>query len=191
MPYITLLLTLLLLSGCVSSPRTHAPARTDSLQPWLDNTLSPWLTEQLARHPRFKGRTGQLVAMQEHRLQPAIDGLRDEVRQQLFNRLISQPGVQLAWYPDDAPLEHHRSLAQLQCARPRQADFYIGLDIRAGLNGDSHLAIRALEPGASQWMSGFGLQWQGRLTASQQQALQQQRADESLRGLRALPFTGQ
>ena len=42
---------------------------------------------------------------------------------------------------------------------------------------------------AGEWVSGFTRQWSGDLTASEMRALQTRRTDESLRGLRVLPFS--
>ena len=54
------------------------------------------------------------------------------------------------------------------------------------------VSVRALDVQAGEWVSGFSRNWSGSLTSAELRALQERRTDESLRGLRVLPFsTGQ
>ena len=48
--------------------------------------------------------------------------------------------------------------------------------------------MRALDVRAAEWVSGFGHTWSGALTPEELRVLQERRSDESLRGLRVLPF---
>ena len=50
-------------------PWSDAP----SLDSWLEDTLIPYLVQQLGRHPRFKGQPVLLVRMQGDNVQPRID----------------------------------------------------------------------------------------------------------------------
>ncbi len=180
------------LSGCVvNQPREDLPHSPNhaAIGAWVEGDLVPYLVEQLGRHPRFKGEPVLLVAMDGDNVEPSIDRLRDEIRVKLFDSLLSVAEVNVAWRPTVRPWRHHRSLAELRCGNSGDIHYYIGLDTRTGMDGNTHLSIRALDVREGQWVSGFGRQWQGGLTAGEQRALEDNQPDETLRGLRPLPFS--
>jgi hypothetical protein len=187
----TLLVTLgaLLAAGCAQHATRPAQGEESALQRWLDAELAPYLAEQLGRHPRFKGEPVMLVSMDGPDIQPDIDGLTRSLRDQLMDRLLAEPGVRLPWQPQQPQAQHHRRLEQANCARIRDADYYIGIEITRSTADRYRVAVRALDVRAGEWVSGFGNRWSGSLTGGEVRALQERRSDESLRGLRVLPFS--
>jgi hypothetical protein len=176
-------------AGCAQQPVRETSNDDSSLQRWLDSDLAPYLARQLSEHPRFKGESIILVRLDGPDIQPDIDGLTRTLRDQLMDRLLARPGVTLPWQPQQQPAQHHRRLEQLQCGRIRDANYYVGIEITRSANSEHRVSVRALDVQAGEWVSGFGKHWTGHLTGSEERALQERRRDESLRGLRVLPFS--
>ncbi len=183
-------LILLAVTGCGHQPvRPPVDASGQSpLQRWTGDELAPYLAQQLARHPRFKGEPIVLVRLQGSDISPEIDNLTRSLRDQIRDVLLSTPGVRLPWQSRGRAQQHHRRPDGVDCRKSRDADYFIGVEIGPTANGQYRVSVRALDARAGEWVSGFGKSWVGPLTAGELAALRQSRADESLRGLRVLPF---
>jgi hypothetical protein len=169
-----------------TDPRSDAP----SLDIWLDDTLVPYLVQQLGQHPRFKGQPVLLVRIQGDTVQPRIDDLTDQIRQKIMDALLKQPGLDLSWRPAIHPWRHHRSLAEVSCGDFRKIHYYVGIDCGlTRVEGHLYVKVRALNLVEQKWVSGFGKSWQGAPTAAQRAALDREHSDDHLRGLRPLPFS--
>ena len=185
------ILSLSLAGGCAHSPQYSLPVTGSepALQRWVAEELAPELARQLSSHPRFKGEPVILVKLEGPDVQPDIDELTRNIREQLLDALLTTPGVRLPWQPQHRQEQHHRRLDEVDCTRIRDAHYFVGIEISPTANGQFRVSVRALDVQASEWVSGFGKSWQGYLTAREQRALQDRRTDESLRGLRVLPFS--
>ena len=184
-----ILLLVWLLAGCSQNPLRLEGSDGSSLQHWVDNELSPYVSKQLGQHPRFKGEPVIVVRLEGDDIQPDIDGLTRSMRDQLMGSLLNTPGVLVPWQPQQQQAQHHRRLDQLQCGRIRDASYYIGIEIARTATAQFRVSVRALDVRAGEWVSGFSRHWSGNLSATELRALQQRRTDESLRGLRVLPFS--
>ncbi len=187
----TFLVTLgaLLAAGCAQHPTRPAQGEDSSLQHWLDTELAPYLAQQLGQHPRFKGESVILVRLDGPDIQADIDGLTRSLRDQLMDSLLADAVVRLPWQPQQQQAQHHRRLDQVECGRIRDANYYIGIEITRSATAQYRVSVRALDVRAGEWVSGFGKRWSGALTSGELRALQERRSDESLRGLRVLPFS--
>jgi hypothetical protein len=186
---LVVILALLLAAGCSHDPLRPAAASQSSLHAWVDTELAPYVAQQFGQHPRFKGEPVIIVRLDGDDIQPDIDGLTRSIRDQLMDSLLKTPGVHIPWQPQQQPAEHHRRLEQMQCERMRDASYFIGIDIARTASEQFRVAVRVLDVRAGEWVSGFTRHWSGSLTASELRALQLRRTDESLRGLRVLPFS--
>lgn len=186
-----LLLTMgaMFLTACAEQPTRPVQGEASSLQHWLSDELAPYLAEQLGQHPRFKGESLILVRLDGQDIQADIDGLTRSIRDQLMDSLLADAGVHLPWQPQQQQAQHHRRLDQVECGRIRDANYYIGIEISLSATEQYRVSVRALDVRAGEWVSGFGKSWSGALTSSELRALQERRSDESLRGLRVLPFS--
>ena len=184
-----LLAMIVLLAACSHGPQRSTQGGHSSLQDWVDTELSGYVAEQFSQHPRFKGEPVIIVRLEGDDIQPDIDGLTRGLRDQVMDSLLTAPGVLVPWQPQQRQAEHHRRLDQLQCGRQRDASYFIGIETTRTLNGQFRVSMRVLDVRAGEWVSGFTRQWSGDLTASEMRALQTRRTDESLRGLRVLPFS--
>jgi hypothetical protein len=182
-------LVILLTAGCAPQTTRQAPGEASSLQRWLDAELAPYLAEQLGRQPRFKGESVILVSLDGSDIQPDIDGLTRSLRDQLMDGLLRDAAVTLPWQPQQPQAQHHRRLNHASCKRIRDAKYYIGIEISRTGTAHYRVSVRALDVRAGEWVSGFGKSWSGPLTPSELRARQERRSDESLRGLRVLPFS--
>jgi hypothetical protein len=182
------LLVLLLTAGCSQTPLRSGDGAV-SLQDWIDTELAPYVSQQLGQHPRFKGEPVIIVRLDGDDIQPDIDGLTRNMRDQLMDSLLKTPGVHVPWQPQQQQVQHHRRLDQVQCSRVRDASYFVGIEITRTATARFRVSVRALDVKAGEWVSGFGQHWSGNLTGSELRALQVRRTDESLRGLRVLPFS--
>jgi hypothetical protein len=183
------LLVLLLAAGCSQQPLRSGYATESSLQDWVDTELAPYVSQQLGQHPRFKGEPVIIVRLDGDDIQPDIDGLTRSIRDQLMDSLLKTPGVHVPWQPQKPQAQHHRRLDQVQCGRIREASYFIGIEIVRTATAEFRVSVRALDVRAGEWVSGLSHHWAGNLTGSELRALQVRRTDESLRGLRVLPFS--
>jgi hypothetical protein len=183
------LVFLLLAAGCSQAPLRFEHNTGTSLHDWVDTELAPYVSQQLGQHPRFKGEPVILVRLDGDDIQPDIDGLTRSIRDQLMNSLLKTPGVHVPWQPQQLQAQHHRRLDQVQCGRSRDASYFIGIEIARSATAQFRVSVRALDVRAGAWVSGFSQHWSGRLTGNELRALQERRTDESLRGLRVLPFS--
>lgn len=182
------MLALLLAAGCSQQPLRPAQGEETALHEWVETRLAPYVSQQLAEHPRFRGAPVIVVRLDGDDIQPDIDGLTRGIRDQLMDRMLNTTGVNVPWQPQQQPQQHHRRLDQLQCGRIREADYFIGIEITRTTTSAFRVSVRALDMHAGEWVSGFSQHWSGDLTADELRALQVRRTDESLRGLRVLPF---
>jgi len=162
-----------------------------SLDFWLEQTLIPYLLQQLGHHPRFKGQPVLLVRMKGDLVQARIDDLTNHIREKIIDALLKEPGLDLAWRPAIRPLNHHQSLEDFSCGDQRKILYYIGID--SGLTKVErklYVKVRALNLVEKKWVSGFGRSWRGQPSMAQLAALNREHPDDHLRGLRALPFSG-
>jgi hypothetical protein len=155
----------------------------------VDNELAPYVSQQFGQHPRFKGEPVIVVRLDGDDIQADIDGLTRSIRDQLMDSLLKTPGVHVPWQPRQPQAQHHRQLDQLQCGRSRDASYFIGVEIARTATAQFRVSVRALDVRAGEWVSGFSQHWSGSLTGNELRALQARRTDESLRGLRVLPFS--
>ena len=183
------LLVLLLTAGCSQTAVRSGSNTESSLQDWVTTELAPYVSQQLGQHPRFKGEPVIIVRLDGDDIQPDIDGLTRNMRDQLMDSLLKTPGVHVPWQPQQQQAQHHRRLDQVQCGRLRDASYFIGIEITRTATARFRVSVRALDVKAGEWVSGFGQHWSGNLTGSELRALQVRRTDESLRGLRVLPFS--
>ncbi len=186
-----LLAVLLGLAGCQANPvrpNGDLVSADQGLFTWVDQSLTPYLAEQLARHPRFKGEPVLLVAISGADVLPDIDQLSEALRSRLMDSLLETPGVNLHWRPTVRPWRHHRRSDKADCREQGQVHYFIGIDISPVPGGEVRVRVRALDLRDESWVTGFGKHWQGRLSAAQSAAWSRRHPDEYLRGLRVLPF---
>lgn len=187
------LLTLLglIIAGCATSgPSLNTTDQNaPSLEMWMEQEAVPYLIQELGENPMFKNQPFLLVSLDRDNVDPQIDELTLMIRERIIDGLLTRPGINLAWRPSRGPLQHHRSLAQVNCGEMKQIRYYIGID--AGISpvdNNLHVKIRALNVREDHWVSGFGISWRGRPTEGEKQAVMNRRPDDFLLGLRPLPF---
>lgn len=173
----------LLVTGCAGGPSTRSALswtnnEQSDLGAWLKNELQPYLREKLTLHPRFKGETVTVVSMNGNRVRADANNLSVELVRGLNNYLLATDGVKLVW---------DRDVAAAEC-RPRdEAHYYIGVEVAKDRGSGHRVTVRALDREDSAWVSGFGREWQGRLTRGQLAAYKDPKS-EGQPGERRYPF---
>ncbi len=154
----------LLISGCASS-----------LNQWTTAELVPYLSKELSQHPQFKEQPLALVDMTGIEIDPNIDHLTKQLQDSVFQALLHSPGANLVWQTaGSSHTQHHTHLYDVQCQPRQQPRFFIGFDLKP-LDHHYQLSVKALDPQQSVWVSGFGMTWEGDLSAHelrQYQAIQ-------------------
>ena len=178
-------------SGCAttgkSSPGTLGGRL--SLEQWVDREAVPYLIRELGDNPRFKGQPFLLVSMNRDNVEADIDELTMQIRESITDGLLTKPGMGLVWRPPAKPWTHHTQVKQADCTGGQKEAIYVGIDASlSSLDGDLHVTIRALDIAEKQWITGFGIAWQGHASSMQKKALSSKKTDDFLLGLRPLPF---
>jgi hypothetical protein len=186
-------IVLLCLSACAGlNARNENYRRPDPplLEIWLEETLVPYLVRQFSQHPRFKGQPVLLVRMQGENISDDIDDLTQQIREKITDALLQENGLNLVWRPTIKPWRHQRSLVDLSCGDGGRVRYYIGIDTGLSqVNRELYVKVKALNLGEKKWVSGFGKSWAGVPTPGQLKALQRERPDEHLLGMRPRPFS--
>lgn len=179
---IALIATLILAQ---SIPAT-ALSREKDLDQWVDRELTPYVTQQLRTHPRFRDQTVMFVVLRDNAPAPTSNNLALSLRDRLLGAAVNTAGVSIGWrqgrsgQPVDA--------RQDDCLRDR-VHYYIGVEIEQTLDSKYTVSLRALDLNDRTWVTGFGKQWQGELSTVQRQAMRQQNIDMTFLGARDVPYT--
>lgn len=165
---------------------TVAESREKELDHWVSRDLIPYVRQQLLVHPRFKNETVMFVILRDNVPASISNELALSLRDQLLESAIDSAGVSIGW-------QQGRSGASLasrpdDCSRDN-VHYYIGLELSQDLDSRYSVNVRALDLEDRTWVTGFGRQWQGRLSTVQRQAMRQRRVDDTFLGARDVPFT--
>ncbi len=177
-----LLLAALAMTGCATSnygALAWSGGEPSSLEAWFDDELEPYLADTLTSHPRFRGEPLTVAVMRGDEPQSAPDSLSRALALRLTRFLQSTPGVNLIW-------EGGRSAGD--CIRREDAHYVLAVDLQQSGPGSHRLAVRALDREEGLWVTGFGREWNGRLTRGQYARSRQAAATAESRGLRDDPF---
>ena len=165
---------------------TVAESREKDLDRWVDRDLVPYVQQQLQKHPRFRNETVMFVVLRDNAPASASNALALSIRDRLLDAAVATPGVEIGWQQGrgGTPVDSHPQ----DCARS-DVHYYIGVELTQRLDSSYAVDIRALDLEDRNWVTGFGRQWQGRLSTTQRQAMRQPRIDETFIGGRDVPFT--
>lgn len=176
--------TALLVFACITA-WSAAEASANTLGPWVDDELAPYLATQLTGHPRFKGETVVFVGLENNAPAPVTNKLVLAVRDRLVNTLVNQPGITIGWQSSQSA---GRDGKAMDCTSDA-VHYYVGLDVSKLMDGRHRITIRVLDGEDRSWVTGMGKTWEGRLTRDQRKAFEQAMTDENFRGSREVPFT--
>lgn len=163
-----------------------APAERN-LDRWFDRELLPFVTSQLVEHPRFQGESVMFVVLEDNVPASVGNELALSLRDRLLDAALNTPGVAVGRRQGGTTAKP--GAQSVDCTRD-DVHYYIGISVSRRIDGLYGVNVRALDLEDSNWVSGFGKAWQGALTTVQQRAMQQPRADQTFRGAREVPFSG-
>lgn len=163
-----------------------AESREKDLDRWVDNSLIPYVRQQLLVHPRFKGETVMFVVLNDNAPASTSNALALSMRDRLLAAAVDTAGVEIGW-------QQGRSGTTLE-SNPQDCmhddvHYYIGVELTQKLDSTYAANVRALDLEDRNWVTGFGKRWQGKLSTSQRQAMRLERVDETFLGARDVPFT--
>ena len=179
---IALLVTLVLAQ---SIPAT-ALSREKDLDHWVERELTPYVTQQLRTHPRFRDQTVMFVVLRDNAPASTSNNLALSLRDRLLSAAVNTAGVSIGWRQgrsgQTVDARHD------DCLRDR-VHYYVGIEIEQTLDSKYTVSLRALDLNDRTWVTGFGKQWQGELSTVQRQAMRQQNIDMTFLGARDVPYT--
>jgi len=182
-PWLRWIALLVVLTLGLARPITAVAA--EALDIWLDKEVTPWLTEQLSTHPRFKGLPLQISVMRGGEPESRPDGLSLWMAERLGDRLAAVPGIHLLAPGGEVALDYDGS-GRIDC-RPSPARYLLAVETDArGL--DARVQVRVLDLDDRSWVAAFSRSWNGRLTSTERRRLGERHELEWLRGQRSLPF---
>ncbi|NOR66606.1 MAG: hypothetical protein GQ528_04545, partial [Woeseiaceae bacterium] len=181
-------LALLLAVALLAGPTTSAAARQPDLGTWLERDLTPFVSEQLTTHPRFKGELVRFVVFKDGYPAPRSDALAVSLRDRLADAVINVPGVRVGWTYTASDTSREQSGTAIDCSKDA-VHYYIGLEVSEAGNDQYKVDLRALDLEDRSWATGFAMSWQGTLSRSERSALHRVAADQSFRGQRAVQFS--
>lgn len=156
-----------------------AHAKPRDAEAWVALNVAPSLVRELSSHPRFRGESIRVVVFEDDRPAASSNAFALSLRKRLASAIFDTPGIRMAAdrRPDD----------RLDCTAS-DVDYFIGLQISYQGSDEYRIDLRTLDIADRTWVTGFDLTWQGQLTQSQQQALEEQQSDPWFRGARTAPY---
>ena len=147
-----------------------AESREKDLDRWVDRDLIPYVQQQLQKHPRFRNETVMFVVLRDNAPASASNALALSIRDRLLDAAVATPGVAIGWQQgrSGSPVDS----APQDCARD-DVHYYVGVELTQKLDSSYAVDVRALDLEDRNWVTGFGRQWQGRLSTTQRQAMRQ------------------
>lgn len=156
-----------------------ATAKPRDAEAWVALSVAPALVKELATHPRFRGETIRVVVFADDRPAASSNAFALSLRNRLSRAIFDTPGIRMA--ADRGPNE------RLDCTLD-DVDYYIGLQMADLGQGEYRIDLRTLDVADQTWVTGFDLTWQGALSESQENELDEPRVDPWFRGARLAPY---
>ena len=177
-------LGILVAASLVSMP---AMAREKDVERWVEKDLANYLARELAGHPRFKSAPLRFVVARNGTPVANVDRLSLQLRDDLQRAVVDTPGITVAWQPGDLAAHRVAAPTTVDCSAD-EAQYIIALEVRATGKDEAEVSVRALDAVENSWVSGFGKQWQGRLSRRQWRLAQQPASDRTFLGQRSVPY---
>ena len=174
-----------LLIASLSAPLSLEAARKPNVHSWVENDLTPFVIEQLATHPRFKGQLVRFVVFEDGNPAPRSNALALSLRDLLADAVINAPGVRVGWL--NTSNNKPRSQEPIDCTRDT-VHYFIGLEISDTGNGNYKVDLRALDLEERSWVAGFSRSWKGSFSHSEYRTYRHIERDKSFLGQRTVPF---
>ncbi len=157
-----------------------AVASERDLDQWVEDSLVPYVNQQLTTHPRFRGETVMFVVLDGEGPASASNELALSIRDRLLDAALDTGDI-------DVGLRQGNASGPLDCTRD-DVHYYIGLDVSARVGDQFSIRVRALDLEDRNWVNGFALSWRGRLDGGERRALERHRVDGTFLGTRDAPF---
>lgn len=176
----------ILAAAFFAGPAISEAAKKVDLDSWISRDLTPYVSEQLTTHPRFKGELVRFVVFKNGNPTPTSDELAVSLRDQLADAAIDVAGVRVgrAYTSGDAS----RQQIAIDCSKDA-VHYYIGFEVSEAASGQYTVDLRALDLEDNSWVADFAQSWQGKLSKSEQHAFHRTASDQSFIGQRSVPFS--
>ena len=148
-----------------------------SLDGWLARDAAPKLARTLGQHPKFSGEVIRMSGMQDGHLTDATNQLVQEIERELTLQLNRYDNVRIRWNgsearPSDAPVH-----------------YVLGIEVRRKGTHRHTVTLAIVDVSEGIWVSGTAHRGSGRLSRTQQTALEQSTPKHAPPGETLLPLT--
>lgn len=157
------------------------------LDRWFDEELTPWLTETMSTHPRFKGEPIRVTVFDGDDEHPRPDLLSTDLAANLEGALGARSGVKIALRPMPPEFRRGSTATDLHCQPPEES-YLIALDATRVRGQQVRVRVRVLDLEERSWVSGISRQWSGVLPRKDSERFDTPAIRDDLRGQRGLPF---
>lgn len=161
-------------------------ARNLSLDAWISVELTPYVTEQLRTHPRFKDQSLRFVVLANGNPQARSNALALGIRDRLREAASAVPGVHLAWQPNDPHYRRHGA-GGIDCTKS-EVDYLVGFELELDEKGLLEVAALAFDVRDGSAVPGFGKTWKGPISSLDYRKLRRAANDPTFRGERDVPY---
>ncbi len=153
---------------------------------WFDQELTPWVGQQLATYPRFKGQSVRVSAFEGETEDANPSLLTASFVESLERALVRRGDIRLI---GPSPAEWPATTADLRAScRPAEEAYVVAVEARGSGASAGTVRIRILDVQERQWVPGMDRKWQGRLDREELVRLGLQSPRTDLTGRRELPF---
>jgi hypothetical protein len=175
------------LSLCLLWVPASAQSASRNVESWVSGELAEYVFGQLTTAPRFATAAVHVVVFDDGQPASRTNELSLSLRDSLRRSLAGRQGIRLGWQSDpSAPLQQMPTTAE-ECEAMRP-ELLIGIELKADASAAASVSVRALDEVEQRWVPGFGREWHGALTATQQRALASTAVDRAYLGRRDAPY---
>ncbi len=162
-----------------------------SLDRWLETEAFDKIEEQLLINPSMRDQPFLIVKVKRENVEKKIDALTEDFRDRLIPRLRKNPNIKLVLRHPVSDMDRPYRFKDLKCDRFKDVERLLAVDIKkTGAPGDNlaWVSIGAMDTNEGAWVGGFSIYSEVALTPGQSRALDDIHPDDSLRGLKFLPY---
>ena len=177
-----------IIAGCASVSGNRVPASKQDISSWVNDSAAPYILEYVTKNSFLKGKPFVIVKSSGEDVDHRIDKLTERLREQITGYLLQHTGVLLVRRQPVRAMFQPYKIAELPCENVREFQMLITIDIKESGEDKVSLDIRAIDMKTSNWIAGFSLHENFKITEEERISLNTSNSDEQLRGLRFLPF---
>jgi hypothetical protein len=176
---------LIFLSGCYLFPIN---SERNDLTYLIANEIVPNIIENVTSNSYMINKSFIIVKAKNDDVEHNIDDFTKETRGLIVGHLLKDHRVRIVRRQAVKFIFQPYKSLELPCENTREFEMLITIDIKEIEKKKASINIRAINMDTSNWMPGFSIQKVIKISKKEKVQLQNSKIDDTLRGLRFLPF---